>query len=95
MLILRPSVLKEECWFPQNQLWYAECGFGCSPAARGQAVFATCLGDGEKTRWDRTDFVGVLDEQYLQDWTMKRMSELRPPEQEQTNDPTQGSMEMR
>lgn len=94
VLILRPSVLKEECWFPQNQLWYGETGFGCSPTARGRAVYATCLGDGEKTRWERTDFVGVLDEQYLPDWAMERLSELRGPAQEQTDSPAQGGMEM-
>ena len=94
VLILRPSVLKEECWFPQNQLWYGETGFGCSPTARGRAVYATCLGDGEKTRWERTDFVGVLDEQYLPDWAMDRLSELRGPAQEQADGPAQSSMEM-
>lgn len=94
VLILRPAVLKEECWSPRNQLWYGECGFGCSPTARGRAVYATCLGDGEKNRWDRTDFVGVLDEQYLPDWAMERLSELRGPAQEQTDSPTQGGMEM-
>ena len=94
VLILRPSVLKEGCWFPQNQLWYCEGGFGSSPTARGRAVYATCLGDGEKTRWDRTDFVGVLDEQYLPDWAMERLSELRGPTQEQTGSPAQGGMEM-
>lgn len=55
VLILRPDVLKEECWSAQNQLWYGEAGFGCSPTARGRAVYATCLGDGEKVRWNRTD----------------------------------------
>ena len=33
VLILRPNVLKEECWSLQNQLWYGESGFGCSPTA--------------------------------------------------------------
>ena len=92
VLILRPSVLKEECWFPQNQLWYCEGGFGSSPTARGRAVYATCLGDGEKTRWDRTDFVGVLDEQYLPDWAAEKLAELRG--RDQTDSPAQGGMEM-
>ena len=94
VLILRPGALKEECWSPRNQLWYGETGFGCSPTARGQAVYATCLGDGEKARWDRADFLGVLDEQYLPDWAMERLAELRPSEQKQTDSPSQGGMEM-
>ena len=92
VLVMSPSTLRESCWDPRNQLWYCEGGFGCSPTARGRAVYATCLGDGEKIRWDRTDFVGVLDEQYLPDWAMERLDELRG--QEQTDGPAQGGMEM-
>lgn len=101
VLVLRPDRLREECWSAQNQLWYGECGFGCSPASRGRAVYATCLGDGEEARWNREDFMGVLDEQYLPDWAMKRLAELRStaqepsePVQEQAEGPTQGGMEM-
>lgn len=95
VLILRPERLKDECWSPQNQLWYGECGFGCSPTARGQAVFATCLGDGEKARWNRTDFMGVLDEQYLPDWAAERLAGLRAPQQEQMDGSAPVGMEMR
>ena len=31
MLVLSPDTLKESCWTPQNQLWLAHDGFGCSP----------------------------------------------------------------
>lgn len=95
VLILRPNVLKEEYWSAPNQLWYGESGFGCSPNARGQAVFAVCLGDGEKARWERSDFLGVMDERYLPDWAQERLAELRGPDQEQTDGPAQGGMEMR
>ena len=94
VLIMRPGALKEECWSPQNQLWYGEGGFGCSPTASGRAVYATCLGDGEKTRWNREDFVGVLDEQYLPDWAQEKLAELRPSEQKQTDGHSHGGMEM-
>ena len=94
VLIMRPSVLKEECWSGQFQLWYGEGGFGCSPTARGRAVYATCLGDGEKSRWNRADFMGVLDEQYLPDWAQETLAELRGPAQEQADSPAQGGMEM-
>ena len=94
VLILRPDVLKEEFRSARSQLWVGESGFGCSPTARGQAVFATCLGDGEKARWSRSDFLGVLDEQYLPDWAREKLAELRGSEQEQTDAPAQGGMEM-
>lgn len=91
VLVLSPDTLRESCWNPRNMLWLGEGGFGCSPHARGRAVFATCLGDGEKTRWDRSDFTGVLDEQYLPDWAMEKLEELRAPRQEQSG-PTMGGM---
>ena len=101
VLVLRPDRLKEECWSAQNQLWYGECGFGCSPDASGRAVFATSLGDGQKARWDRLDFMGVLDEQHLPDWAMDKLAELRgpiqeqnAPAQEQDSGPTLGGMEL-
>lgn len=101
VLVLRPDRLREECWSAQNQVWLGECGFGCSPASRGRAVYATCLGDGEEARWNREDFMGVLDEQYLPDWALERLAELRSPAQEQgepvqeqNNGPAQGGMEM-
>ena len=101
VLILRPDRLKDECWNPQNQVWYGQGGFGCSPAARGRAVYATCLGDGEEARWNREDFMGVLDEQYLPDWAAEKLAELRTlaqepsdPVQEQAGTPTPGGMEM-
>ena len=94
VLILRPNVLKEEFWSDRNQLWVGETGFGCSPTASGRAVYATCLGDGEKARWERADFLGVMDEKYLPDWGWEKLAELRSPVQEQTDGPTQGGMEM-
>lgn len=81
VLVLDPDALRESCWTPQNQLWYAHDGFGCSPTAIGRSIRCTCLGDGETTRWNRTDFTGALDEQYLPDWAAEKLAELRGPEQ--------------
>lgn len=39
VLVMRPDTLRESCWDPCNMLWLAEGGFGCSPHARGQAVY--------------------------------------------------------
>ena len=92
VLVLSPDTLRETCWTPRDQLWLAEGGFGCSPHARGQAVYATCLGDGEKTRWNRSDFAGVLDGQYLPDWAREKLEELRGSQQEQDSGPVMGGM---
>lgn len=85
VLVLSPDTLKESCWSTRNQLWVGETGFGCSPTASGRAVYATCLGDGEQTRWDRADFIGVLDEQFLPDWAREKLEEIQAPKQ---SDPT-------
>ena len=81
VLVLSPGTLKESHWTPRDQLWLAEGGFGCSPHASGQAVYATCLGDGERTRWNRADFIGVLDGQYLPDWAAQNLEELQAQKQ--------------
>ena len=91
VLVLSPNTLRESCWDARNQLWLGEGGFGCSPTSLGRAVYATCLGDGEQTRWDRSDFTGVLDERYLPDWALERLEELRAPRQEQSG-PTMGGL---
>lgn len=84
VLALSPDVLKESCWTPEAQLWYAHDGFGCSPRAIGRSIRCTCLGDGEMARWNRTDFIGVLDEQYLPEWAAEQLTELRGSQQNTT-----------
>ena len=76
VLVLSPDILKEECWRPEDQLWYAHDGFGCRPNAIGRSVRCTCLGDGEETRWNRHDFIGVLRDECLPDWAWERLAEL-------------------
>lgn len=77
VLVMSPFTLKESYWAPENQLWLATGGFGCRPAAAGRAVYATCLGDGEHVRWDRSDFIGILREEHLPDWARESLEKLR------------------
>ena len=80
VVVLSPSILKDSCLCPENQLWIATGGFGSHPYSSGRAVFATCLRDGEKTRWNREDIVGVLDEKHLPDWSREKLQELQVEE---------------
>ena len=91
VLVLSPDTLKESCWSQADQLWYARSGFGCEPHSSGRAVFATCLSDGETARWNREDFIGVLDEKYLPDWAREKLMELTAPRQEE---PAAGEMKL-
>jgi hypothetical protein len=65
LLILKPSALAPWALEPENQLWVATHGFGCRPTALGRAVYAVNLYDGEKARFDRSDFFGVADTRRL------------------------------
>lgn len=76
VLVLSPDSLKESYWTQENQLWYAHDGFGCSPHAIGRSIRCTCLGDGEETRWNRTDFIGVLKDELLPAWASEKLKEL-------------------
>ena len=83
VLVLSPDTLKEACWSQENQLWYAHDGFGCRPHAIGRSVRCTCLGDGETTRWNRVDFVGVLKEEFLPEWARERLEQLAGTERQE------------
>ena len=91
VLVLSPEALQEQYWGQNYQLLYARSGFGCEPHSSGRAVFATCLSDGETARWNREDFIGVLDEKYLPDWAREKLMELTASQQEE---PAAGEMKL-
>lgn len=76
LLILKADVLKDEFKNGDNQYFFAESGFGCDPGALGTKVYGEFLLDGEKTHFDRYDFLGVADESQLPDWATKKLQEL-------------------
>ena len=94
VLVMKPDTLKDQYWSPENQLWLAKGGFGCNPKASGRAIYAYCLADGEDARWNREDFCGVLDVQYLPEWAREKLEALRAPDQEQAAAPAMSGMEM-
>ena len=95
VLVLSPDILKESYWNEGAMLWYAHDGFGCSPHAIGRSIRCTCLGDGEMTRWNRADFMGVLKDQFLPDWAAEKLAELKGMEQTQSEHPAMGDMTMK
>ena len=84
------KLLSERLFFPVH-IRLARSGFGCSPTARGRSILCTCLGAGETTRWNRHEFIGVLDEKYLPDWAREKLMELTAPRQEE---PAAGEMKL-
>ena len=67
-MVLDPSILKDECKTPQDQLFFAESGNGCRPNSIGTKVFGFHVSDGEKGYYRRTDFIGALNEKYVPEW---------------------------
>jgi hypothetical protein len=88
IIVLRDTSLKEEHRIPENQLFLAQSGFGCDPSASGRAVFGKFLIDGEDTRFNCGDFIGVIDEQYLPEWAKEK---LQQQEQTASDAPEEGS----
>lgn len=85
VLVLSPDILWDGYWSRGNQLWLALDGFGCSPAARGRSVRCVCLWNDEITNWDRSEFIGVLKEEYLPNWAREKLEwlqshETQPPQ---------------
>ena len=77
LLILKSSVLAEEYKKGDFQLFYANCGFGCSPTAVGRKVFGMFLIDGEETNFSRSDFYGIADESKIPNWAVEKLAEMR------------------
>ena len=86
LLVLRDTSLKEEFRTPENQLFLAESGFGCSPTASGRKVFGQFLSDGEKAEFSRQDFIGVAADECLPNWAREKLEQLTA-EQEQSDSP--------
>lgn len=80
ILVLNPSVLKDECKTPQDQLFYATHGNGCRPDSLGTKVFGFHVADGEKGYYRRTDFIGVLKEEFVPEWAKENIQKYSEPE---------------
>ena len=67
-----PEVLKEEYRKPEYQLFYCKGGFGCSPFTRGRKIFGEFLYDGEKTHFNREDFIGIVKAEFIPEWAREK-----------------------
>ena len=75
LVIIRPASLAPEYRTADCQRGYALGGFGCTPGARGRAVYFKELYSGEECRWDITDVLGVADREKLPDWAKEKLAE--------------------
>lgn len=72
ILVISPSRLKDEFKTPDDQLFMATGGFGCSPSASGRAVYGYFLKDDEHCRWNREAFVGILKDEFIPGWVKEK-----------------------
>ena len=73
--VLKLEILKDEYKSPDYQLFYCTDGFGCFPTASGRAVYGEFVKDGERVRYNREDFLGVLKPEYLPDMAKTFLAE--------------------
>lgn len=55
-IVMKADLLKEQYHDVTWRVVLAKGGFGCSPRARGTAVFGTFVRDGEQGRYERHHF---------------------------------------
>ncbi len=72
ILVINPSCLKDEYKTPEDQLFYATSGFGCRPDAAGRSVSGYFAKDDERYTWYRSDFIGVLKDEFVPDWVKEK-----------------------
>lgn len=74
ILVINPARMNDKYKTPEDQLFVATGGFGCSPSASGRAVFGYFLKDDEECRWNRDCFIGVLKDEFVPDWVKEKLN---------------------
>ena len=83
VLIIDPYTLADKYRTPEDQLFLASSGFGCSPTSLGRKVMGNYLNDGTRGTHLRQDFLGVIRDEYLPDWAREKLQELCPKQAEE------------
>ncbi len=76
VVVINPSILKDEFKTPEDQLFYAAGGNGCRPNARGVKVFGQFLKDGEETYHVRGEIIGAIKLDLLPEWAQAKYAEI-------------------
>ncbi|MTK06602.1 MAG: hypothetical protein F8N38_05885 [Hungatella sp.] len=78
VVVLCASSLSENDRRAENQLYFCTGGFGSKTNPSGRAVFAVSLENGEQTRWNRSDIMGIAKPEILTDQVRLQLSQIRP-----------------
>ncbi len=85
VLVLKPSVLKEQHKTRDEQLFYAVGGFGCMPHKTGRKVMGEFLLDGEDAHFYREDFMGEAKAELLPPWAKEKLAQKEKPMETRTS----------
>lgn len=77
VIAVSPLLLEETELKPEAQLWLCTGGFGALAGAQGRAVYAVSLCNGEETRWNREDIVGVLFDDLVPRWAREKQRQMQ------------------
>ncbi|MCL2841957.1 MAG: hypothetical protein FWE28_00625 [Oscillospiraceae bacterium] len=77
IVAIREDVFSPEYRTLSHQLHIATGGFGCSPTARGRAVFCTNIYSGKQFRFERSDVLGVVDPDSIPAWAQEKIASLQ------------------
>ena len=72
ILVISPTRMNDKYKTPEDQLFMATGGFGCSPSKSARAVYGYFLKDDEHCRWSRDAFIGILKEEFVPDWVKEK-----------------------
>lgn len=81
VMVLDPTMLKDEYKSGDYQAVLCDGGFGCAPDASGRKVYGKFLFDDEQCQYQRTDFIGELKPKFYPDWLKEKMEALQTPTQ--------------
>jgi len=84
VIAIKAEALSPEFRARSHQCMLATGGFGCSPTARGTAVYCTNLYSGEQARWERYQVLGVVNEGTLPEWAREKLAALREPRERES-----------
>ena len=81
VVVINTEINRYEYRHSAYQLVLVNGGHGAT-GGRGQAVFGTCLADGERARWERYDVLGVLKPEKMPDWAKEALATIKAQEKE-------------
>ena len=76
VIVIRPDVLKREYQRATRQYQLCTGGFGASPNSRGSACFCTNIYNGQESRFERRDVLGIVNEVQMPGWVREKLESM-------------------